>query len=117
MSRNNSTSAEVSFGTVGAFWAVGDGSSVLRLHGELDMAAVPELRTHVDGMVDDVELDCAGLRFIDAAAVQLFLDIQRCCVSRGAKLTLLNPPRCVTRVLAVTGVDTALAVRQERSIR
>ena len=53
----------------------------LRLLGELDLAGVPEVWAELAGVDGDVELDCSGLTFIDAAGLRLFVAVQRC-VSR-----------------------------------
>ena len=37
------------------------------------MAAVPGLRDRLAGAVGDVELDCGGLTFIDAAGLRLLV--------------------------------------------
>ena len=87
----------------------------MRLFGELDIASVCDVWARLDGREGDVELDCAGLTFIDASGLRLFVAAQAACEARGAKLTIVNPSRCVVRLLALTGLDAVLGVRAESS--
>ncbi len=80
------------------------------------MATAPNVRARLAGVDGDVELDCAGLTFIDSAGISLFVEIHHACVARGAKLTVVNAPRCVTRLLALTGVDRLFDVRSEGTV-
>ena len=91
--------------------------AVVKLRGELDSAMVPTVRTRLEGVAGDVELDCADLVFIDSAGISLFVEIHHACVARGAKLTVVNAPRCVTRLLALTGVDRLFPVQSEDGSR
>ena len=64
----------------------------------------------VDG---DVTLNCAGLTFIDASGITLLFQIDQLCVARGGKLTVVNAPRCVTRLLALVQLDGVFDVRTQ----
>ncbi len=88
----------------------------VELHGELDTAMVPSVRKRLAGIEGDIELDCAGLVFIDSAGISLFVEMYHDCFSRGAKLSVVNAPRRVTRLLELTGVDRLFAVRSEDSV-
>jgi anti-anti-sigma factor len=83
-------------------------SGRFRLSGELDLASVPTLCARLVGVKDDVEFDCAGLTFIDAAGLRLFLAVQARCEARSAKLSIVNPPSCLTRVVELTGLGAML---------
>jgi len=85
-----------------------DGVGRLRLVGELDVSEVPRVRACLDGADSDVELDCSGLRFIDAAGLGLFVQLDAECRARRAKLLIISPARCVTRLLELTGLDSLL---------
>ena len=87
----------------------------VRLFGELDLASLREVWARLDGTDGDVELDCAGLTFIDAAGLRLFVAVQAACQARGAKLSIVSPSRCVVRLLELTGLDAVLDVRAESS--
>jgi anti-sigma B factor antagonist len=91
------------------------GLGSLRLLGELDAAGVPEVWARLVGVDEDVELDCAGLTFIDASGVGLFVTVHAACEARGAKLSIVNPSRCVIRLVELTGLDAMLDVRAASS--
>lgn len=76
--------------------------------GELDLAGVPELEARLAACGGDVVLDCAGLTFVDAAGLGVLARTQKACEDRGVKFTLLDPPRCLTRLLSITGLDAVL---------
>jgi anti-sigma B factor antagonist len=100
-------------GTGAVMVTSGDGVAGLTLRGELDKAMAPSVRAGLAAVEGDIELDCAGLTFMDCAGISLFVDAYHACVSRGAKLTVVNAPRCVTRLSALTGVDRLVDVRPE----
>ena len=87
----------------------------VRLLGELDLAGVPKVRAALGERSGDVEVDCAGLTFIDASGLRVFVAAHTACRARGARLLIVNPSRCVVRLLELTGVDTLLDVRVESS--
>lgn len=89
------------------------GAAVLKLCGELDMAMAPMVRIRFAALDGDVELDCAGLTFMDCAGVSVFVEMNLLCTGRGAKLTVVNAPRCVTWLLALTNLEDAFDVRSE----
>ena len=89
----------------------------VRLLGELDAAGVPEVWAQLAAVDGDLELDCAGLTFIDASGVRLFVAVQDACRARGAKLSIVNPSRCVVRLVELTRLDAILDVRAESSAR
>jgi anti-sigma B factor antagonist len=91
--------------------------ALVRVSGELDLAAVPALRHRLCTLDGDVHLECSGLTFIDASGVRLFVAIHQACERRGAKLVLVNPARCLTRLLALTRLDAVLTVRGVSSTR
>ena len=90
-----------------------DGDGRLRLYGELDAAEVPRVRACLIRVDGDVALDCSGLTFIDAAGLRLFVELHTECQARGAKLLIINPSRCVIRLLGLTGLDSILTVQPD----
>ena len=87
----------------------------VHLFGELDVASAHDVWAELDGRDGDVELGCAGLTFIDAAGLRVFVAAQAACQARGAKLSIVSPSRCVVRLLGLTGLDAVLDVRAESS--
>jgi len=94
-----------------------DGSAVLTLCGELDLWMADLVRLRLDELGGDVEVDCAGLTFMDAAGIKLLLELHRDCRARDSHLVVVNPPRCVTRLLAVVQLDGLFDIRTEVSDR
>ncbi|MFI5889597.1 STAS domain-containing protein [Actinoplanes sp. NPDC051513] len=86
---------------------------VVVLAGELDM-------TGADGLLDllraqvrahaTVEVDAAGVTFIDSSAVGSLITGYRAASERGGRLMVANPSPVVRRVLSVTGVLDALTL-------
>lgn len=87
----------------------------MELSGELDLCMSTAVRPRLDEVDGDVEVDCAGLTFMDAAGINLLLEIDGCCRANGAKLTVVNPPRCVTRLLTLARLDGVFDIRYETS--
>jgi len=88
-----------------------DGATVLTLYGELDHWMATFVRRRFGDLEGDVDVDCSGLTFMDCAGVNLLSEMNQRCRARRAKLTVVNPPRCVTRLLGLTGVDGVLDIR------
>ncbi len=88
----------------------------MQLSGELDKGMAEIVRGRLTGIDGDVELDCAGLTFMDSAGISLLVEIYHACVERGARLTVVKAPLCVTRLSAMTGVDRLFDVRSEDAV-
>jgi anti-anti-sigma factor len=92
-----------------------DGPGMWQLSGELDGDTVRDLSGWLDEAEGDVTLDCSGLTFLDSSGLALFVSIRRACQERGAKMEIVNPSRCVTRLLELTDLSTLVAVPAARS--
>ena len=92
------------------FLVARNGDGRLRFFGELDASEVPRVRTCLLSVNGDVEIDCSGLSFVDAAGLGLFVELDAECRARHAKLLVINPSRCVVRLLKLTGLDSVLTV-------
>ena len=114
MSNSCDASAEL-FGVGRAFTCVEEVPGVWHLFGELDAAGVPELTDRLTSVDGDVILDCSGLTFIDSSGLALFVAVENQCRARDAKLAIVNPSRCVFRLLQVTGLTTLLGAQSARS--
>ena len=111
---------------IGRIWA--GGGSMLRvevcsgslrswvvLTGELDLASAPHLQQVLDQLCrdrcPDVVLDLAGLDFLSAIGLEMFLRADDQLRAAGGRLILNRPGRVIRRVLAITGLDTILIIR------
>jgi anti-anti-sigma factor len=81
----------------------------VRLIGELDMATAPDAASGllIATVLDDqpVEVDLAGLQFMDARGLHVLLTAH---ARLGDRLTLRPGPRCVQRLFELTGTAAAL---------
>jgi anti-sigma B factor antagonist len=108
MSRSRDGSVAPLVGDLVGFLVARDGVGQLRLFGELDASEVPRVRACLVDVAGDIELDCSGLTFIDAAGVGLFVELHTECQARNAKLLIINPSPCVIRILELTGLESML---------
>lgn len=74
--------------------------------GDLDHGSAPSLRVKLDEAVTDdvrkIDLDLAGVTFIDSAALQVFIAVQDEMRGRGGVLVVTNASPLVTRIFEVT---------------
>ncbi len=86
-----------------------DGRLVVRLSGDLDLVARPELTERVVARVTDdlagVTIDLENVTFCDSSGLGGLLDIRRAAGEAGVHMALRNVPRPVARVLDLTDVD------------
>lgn len=90
--------------------ATGDGGR-LRLVGELDLLGAPALRTLLAGVEGDIELDCSGLTFIDSSGLAILEETQRACKEKGVNFCLVDPSRCVMRLLDLVSLTGFFDIR------
>ena len=85
-----------------------DGRTVVRVAGDLDHDSAPGLRAELEGFdeaVRFIELDLAGVTFIDSGALQVFVSVHSELQSRGGSLRIVNASPVVARILAMTRLD------------
>jgi anti-sigma B factor antagonist len=91
----------------------GDGVTVLRARGELDVAVVPALLPQLPELVsaaDAVVLDLTAVTFFDSSGVRLVDRLARECARAQAPFRVVAPPRTPSRqVLDIVGLTDALA--------
>jgi anti-anti-sigma factor len=86
-----------------AAYAIHDaGEHVLRLEGELDLAAAPELRRRFDEAGGAVVVDLERVTFIDSAVLKELLRARVEMAERGARLVLAGVSAPVRRLLDLT---------------
>jgi anti-anti-sigma factor len=89
-----------------------DGSVVLALIGELDLAALPEFDAAVASYADTTSrlvLDLAGVTFMDSTGLTALIGLQRRLGSDGA-LVLRNVAAQPRRILELAGVTDHFAI-------
>lgn len=89
-------------------------TSVIRLHGELDMAAGGVLHTALRQALatgaPSIVLDLTELTFVDSAGLSLFLGARNQAVAQHKTLTLRNPTGTVLKVLRLIGADRLMSI-------
>jgi anti-anti-sigma factor len=86
-----------------------DGTVVLRVVGELDLATITVLRDALRSLPDigqqRVVLDVTELEFMSAAGIRVALEAQRRLAERGGQLVLRGPSALLMRVLSAAAVE------------
>ena len=92
--------------------ATADGTSRVRLVGELDLSTVPELQARVAalraGGSTRVVLDLEELDFIDSTGLRMILELHGEAARDGFTLALVPGGEAVQRVFDVTGTADVL---------
>ena len=88
-----------------------DGSVVVTLAGELDMASVPALRASLDDIEPSqrLVLDCAAVTFMDSSGLSLLVTLWSRLVESGGSLQVRQPSPPVRRVMELTGLHELIA--------
>lgn len=87
-----------------AAYSIRDGATgVLKLEGELDLAAAPALRKRIDEFDgESLVLDFVRVTFIDSAVLKELLRARAELTERGVRLVLAGVPAPVRRLLDLT---------------
>ncbi len=98
-----------------------DGSLVLALAGELDIAAVPVLRQAVDELLSPhlraVTLDLATLDFVDVTGLRALLDVKEMVAGVPAEFWLCSPTDRTLMVIRLAGfVELEVAIRDASTV-
>ena len=94
-----------------------DGRCLLRVSGELDLATVEVLRSAADdqfaaGDVGDLEIDLAGLNFLDSSGLGTLLQIRSDALSRGATFHIGAVAPGVARVIEIAGLTSTFGIER-----
>ena len=100
--------------TVHRRWS-GSEHCVIALSGELDMQSAARFRAEVSAILRGqpaptaIEIDLAGVRFVDSLGLGTLVVAQRICAELDVRLTVVNPTDQVARLLEVSGMAARLA--------
>jgi anti-sigma B factor antagonist len=91
---------------------VSDGTYVVRVVGDLDMATAPRLEECIESIADASRLviDLTPCTFLDSAAVRLLTTVARDSGDAGKPLALVASDPGILRVLEITAVNDILPV-------
>jgi anti-sigma B factor antagonist len=87
----------------------GDGTLLLHLSGEIDIASVDSLRAAIEQKLEQhapesVVFDLSGLRFMDSSGLSLLLSV----AARIDKIQIQQPSPIIRRVIELSGLATTL---------
>jgi anti-sigma B factor antagonist len=89
-----------------------DGSAVIAITGDLDLATARQTVQYVTDIIDrregPVSVDLSGLTFCDACGLGALVRISRYAQRSGRLFTLSSPSQPLTRIMRITGLDTHL---------
>ncbi|MET1003700.1 MAG: STAS domain-containing protein [Acidimicrobiia bacterium] len=87
---------------------VGEGTARLTVLGEIDLAVREAFRDvldyAIDSSVDAVEVDLAGVEYLDSSGCQCLVAAYRRAAARGLSLQVVEMSDAVQRILALTGL-------------
>jgi anti-sigma B factor antagonist len=93
--------------TVSTQWQ--DGTVVIGLAGDLDLAAIPSLREHVQTQLGTVgchmlTLDMSELTFLDSSGIGILVELCNLAKSRGIGFGMVNVPSGQARIITIAGL-------------
>ncbi|NJC66647.1 STAS domain-containing protein [Planosporangium flavigriseum] len=96
-----------------------DGTVVVDVRGELDLASTATLREDLSAEVSamrppGVVVDLGLVTFIDSIGLSALIGVQRDISSTGVAMRVVNPSPLVARMLHVAGVDEGLGCHAPR---
>ncbi|MDX6583672.1 MAG: hypothetical protein QOI10_2856 [Solirubrobacterales bacterium] len=90
----------------------------MSVFGELDQSTAPELRTALDGVLDDppggVLVDLSDCEFIDSTGLSLLVETKRRLAEDARRFGVCCPDADVRRLLELTGIDQAVGLFDTR---
>ena len=96
-----------------------DGTVVLHLHGELDMATTPVLDQALTSALSngptDLVVDLSCLSFMDSTGISMLLSAVQRADEAGKGFRVRSPNRPVRKALRLTGVEHILSLEPEES--
>ncbi len=94
------------------------GTLRVRLSGELGHHEAIDLMARMAALIEDhlparLELDFAGLDFMDSSGIAVVVQTHRKCRAHGGHLTVCNLPAQAKKVLFTAGIQRLVDIRQE----
>jgi len=86
-----------------------DGSQVITVTGELDIATAEQAYTYISDVIDGwpapVSVDLAGLTFCDASGLGALARVARHARQAGRQLRLISARPSLVKIMRITGLD------------
>ena len=94
----------------------GDARSVVLVSGEVDVSNADELRSALDGCLEDgatvLVADISEVPYIDSTGIGVLVGVAHRAAEKGARFEVDRPQRNVARVLGLLGVGADLNIRE-----
>jgi anti-anti-sigma factor len=94
-----------------------EGTHVLVLLGELDIATSTRLDERLESIIEDSSehliIDLSALGFMDSMGLQVLLRARRRLGRQERRLVLVCPPGPILRLLVVTNLDSAFSIHPD----
>lgn len=84
----------------------------LHAHGEIDSQSAPSISAALGAASGSVNLDLAGVTFVDSSGLRVLVEGHQLLESRGRRLTILNPSTVVERILDLSAIDQYLNIER-----
>ena len=89
---------------------------IIKLEGEVDLYAAPELKDHVNGAIErgknKLILDLSEATFIDSTTLGILVSGMKRLRPRGGMLAVLCPDPTMARIFDITGLNRMLSVHE-----
>lgn len=91
-----------------------DGSTVVRVRGEVDLYTAPQLRERLDQALEEgnatVVVDLGDLDFIDSTGLGVLVGALKQARSAGGDVTLRNPGKSTHKILEIAGLTELFTI-------
>lgn len=89
-----------------------DGTIIVRLAGDLDLAAAPELRSNLEHVINRTDaalvLDVEQLTYIDSTGIGIIVSVVKVRDEMKAPFIVRNIPASIRRLFDITGISKFL---------
>jgi anti-sigma B factor antagonist len=88
--------------------------SAVVVHGEIDAHTAPRLAEHLATLPaeGDIELDLAGVEFMDSSGLRVLIDVHQRADGDGRRLVVRRPSPSVARLIEISGLSNLLNVAE-----
>jgi anti-sigma B factor antagonist len=89
------------------------GGSTISVSGEMDVATAPHVTAVAEPLLvpgDRLELDVAGVTFVDSQGLHMLLTLRRDAEQSGTEFVLARPPIGLRRLLQSAGLGEAFTI-------
>jgi anti-sigma B factor antagonist len=90
------------------------GWDVLDVAGEVDLSTAPELRSRIEGIVDDggrlLVVDLADVSFMDSSGLSVLVAGFKGMREAGGRMAVVCPSVSIAKIFSITGLDRVFSI-------